>query len=70
MPSLESQPYASRLSKEGHVNCKSQPALKETMQRHFHNVYMFCMNDEVLHIGYHKMANYILALCCNKVVLK
>src|SRR5258708_7485960 len=42
MPSLESQPYASRLSK-GHVNCKSQPALKETMQRHFRNVYMFCM---------------------------
>jgi hypothetical protein len=66
MPSLESQPYASRLSKEGHVNCKSQPALKETMQRHFHNVYMFCMNDEVLHVGYHKMAHYVLAVCCNK----
>ncbi len=27
---------------------------------------MFCMNDEVLHIGYHKMANYIPAPCCNK----
>jgi 2-polyprenyl-3-methyl-5-hydroxy-6-metoxy-1,4-benzoquinol methylase len=67
MPSLESQPYASKLSKEGHVNCKSQPALKETMQRHFKNVYMFCMNDEVLHIGYHKMAHYILALSCNKI---
>ncbi|WPO44277.1 class I SAM-dependent methyltransferase [Tardiphaga sp. 42S5] len=66
MPSLESQPYASKLSKEGHVNCKSQPALKETMQRHFHNVYMFCMNDEVLHVGYHKMAHYVFALCCNK----
>jgi hypothetical protein len=24
------------------------------------------MNDEVLHIGYHKMANYIVALFCNK----
>jgi 2-polyprenyl-3-methyl-5-hydroxy-6-metoxy-1,4-benzoquinol methylase len=66
MPSIESQLYASPLSKEGHVNCKSQPALKETMQKHFQNVYMFCMNDEVLHIGYHKMAHYILALCCNK----
>jgi 2-polyprenyl-3-methyl-5-hydroxy-6-metoxy-1,4-benzoquinol methylase len=68
MPSLESQPYASPLSAEGHVNCKSQPALKETMQRHFKNVYMFCMNDEVLHVGYHKMAHYVLALCCNKKV--
>lgn len=66
MPSLESQPYASRLSVEGHVNCKTQPALKETMQRHFHNVYMFCMNDEVLHVGFHKMAQYVLAVCCNK----
>jgi 2-polyprenyl-3-methyl-5-hydroxy-6-metoxy-1,4-benzoquinol methylase len=66
MPSLESQPYASPLSKEGHVNCKSQPVLKVTMQRHFKNVYMFCMNDEVLHVGYHKMAHYNLALCCNK----
>jgi 2-polyprenyl-3-methyl-5-hydroxy-6-metoxy-1,4-benzoquinol methylase len=67
MPSLESQPYASPLSKEGHVNCKSQPVLKQTMQGHFKNVYMFCMNDEVLHVGYHKMAHYILALCCNKI---
>jgi 2-polyprenyl-3-methyl-5-hydroxy-6-metoxy-1,4-benzoquinol methylase len=66
MPSLESQAYASPLSKEGHVNCKSQPVLKGTMQRHFRNVYMFCMNDEVLHVGYHKMAHYNLALCCNK----
>jgi hypothetical protein len=24
------------------------------------------MNDEVLHVGYHKMAHYILAVCCNK----
>jgi 2-polyprenyl-3-methyl-5-hydroxy-6-metoxy-1,4-benzoquinol methylase len=68
MPSLESQPYASGLSKEGHVNCKSQPILKETMQRHFKNVYMFCMNDEVLHVGYHKMAHYNLALCCSKKI--
>src|SRR3981081_1848050 len=66
MPSLESQPYASRLSKEGHVNCKSQPVLKVTMQRHFHNVYMFCMNVGVLHVGYPKMAHYVLAVCCNK----
>src|SRR4051794_36027352 len=32
MPSLESQPYASPLSKEGHVNCKTMPDLKATMQ--------------------------------------
>ncbi len=66
MPSLESQPYASPLSKEGHVNCKTMPDLKALMQRHFHNVFMFSMNDEVVHTGYHKMAHYLLALCCCK----
>jgi cyclopropane fatty-acyl-phospholipid synthase-like methyltransferase len=66
MPSLESQPYASPMSKEGHVNCKSMPDLKATMLRFFHNVYMFSMNDEVVHTGYHKMAHYLFALCCGK----
>ena len=28
MPSLESQPYASYQSKQGHINCKSSPDLK------------------------------------------
>jgi 2-polyprenyl-3-methyl-5-hydroxy-6-metoxy-1,4-benzoquinol methylase len=58
MPSLESQPYASELSIEGHVNCQSAPVLKATMQKYFYNVFMFNMNDEVLHVGYHKMAHY------------
>jgi 2-polyprenyl-3-methyl-5-hydroxy-6-metoxy-1,4-benzoquinol methylase len=66
MPSLESQPYASKLSVEGHVNCQSSPVLKATMQKYFHNVFMFNMNDEVLHVGYHKMAHYIIAVCCDK----
>jgi 2-polyprenyl-3-methyl-5-hydroxy-6-metoxy-1,4-benzoquinol methylase len=66
MPSLESQPYASPLSKEGHVNCKTMPDLKKAMQRVFHNVFMFSMNDEVVHTGYHKMAHYLLAVCCGK----
>jgi 2-polyprenyl-3-methyl-5-hydroxy-6-metoxy-1,4-benzoquinol methylase len=66
MPSIESQDYASPISKEGHVNCQTLPVLKETMQSFFHNVYMFCMNDEVVHTGYHKMAHYLFALCCNK----
>lgn len=66
MPSLESQAYASEVSKAGHVNCKSMPELKKTMQNYFLNVFMFSMNDEVIHTGYHKMAHYLLALCCGK----
>lgn len=66
MPSLESQIYASPLSKAGHVNCKTMPDFQKTMERHFHNVFMFSMNDEVVHTGYHKMAHYLFALCAGK----
>lgn len=62
MPSLESQPYASPGSKEGHVNCKTAPDLKAVMLRHFHEVFIFSMNDEVVHTGFHKLAHYLFAL--------
>lgn len=66
MPSLQSQPFASPQSKEGHVNCKDQGDLRALMRRYFHNVYMFSMNDEVVHTGFHHMSHYNLALCCSK----
>ncbi len=66
MPSLESQTYASEVSKAGHVNCKTMPDLKRTMKDYFANVFMFSMNDEVVHTGYHRMAHYLIALCCEK----
>jgi len=65
MPSLESQSYASPQSKEGHVNCKSGNDFKRLMQGYFHNVFMFSMNDEVVHTGYFPMAHYLLAVCAN-----
>ena len=66
MPSLQSQEYASPQSKEGHVNCKDQRDFKKLMQRYFHNVFTFSMNDEVVHTGFHAMSHYNLALCCGK----
>jgi SAM-dependent methyltransferase len=65
MPSLESQSYASPQSREGHVNCKSGNDFKRLMQGYFHNVFMFSMNDEVVHTGYLPMAHYLLAVCAN-----
>ena len=64
MPSLESQAYASLPSKLGHINCKTSPDFEALMKRYFHNVFMFSMNDEIVHTGYHKMAHYLIALCC------
>ncbi|MDD5262503.1 MAG: class I SAM-dependent methyltransferase [Methylacidiphilales bacterium] len=65
-PSLQSQVYASPASKEGHVNCKEALQFKILMQKFFHNVFIFSMNDEVVHTGYHPMAHYLFALCCTK----
>lgn len=66
MPSLESQSYASPASKAGHINCKSGEDLRKTMERHFANVFVFSMNDEVVHTGYFPMAHYLLAICCTR----
>jgi cyclopropane fatty-acyl-phospholipid synthase-like methyltransferase len=65
MPSLESQAYASPGSKAGHINCKTAPDLKKLMGEFFHSVFMFSVNDEVVHTGYHKMAHYIIALAAH-----
>lgn len=66
IPSLQSQKYASPESRAGHVNCKDGPQLKELLSSYFHNVFVFSMNDEVVHTGFHLMAQYLLALCCGR----
>ena len=64
-PTLESQKYASIWSKEGHVNCKSGEDLRKSMMRYFERVFLFSMNDEVVHTGFYPMAHYLFALCTN-----
>ena len=63
MPSLESQIYASAGNREGHVNCKSGNQLQALLLQYFEHVFLFSMNDEVVHTGFSKMAHYLLALC-------
>lgn len=63
-PSLESQQYASPASKAGHINCKSHSTLKALLAPHFRQVFIFSMNDEVVHTGFSPMAHYLFALCC------
>jgi hypothetical protein len=69
-PSLESQTYASPPSKEGHVNCKSGEELKALLKSYFENVFLFSMNDEVVHTGFAPMAHYLFAVCCQKKIDK
>ncbi len=65
-PSIHSQAYASPQSKAGHVNCKDAAGLRELLFRHYHNVMIFSMNDEVVHTGFTPMAHYLFAVCCHR----
>jgi hypothetical protein len=49
-----------------HVNTKTEINLHDTMKQHFNNVFMFGMNDEVLHTGFGPMCHYRLAMGVGK----
>lgn len=66
MPSIQSQEYASEYSKKGHINCKDHKQLKELMLKYFHSVFIFAMNDEVVHTGFYSLAHYLFALGIGK----
>jgi 2-polyprenyl-3-methyl-5-hydroxy-6-metoxy-1,4-benzoquinol methylase len=61
-PNVCASAYASAASQEGHVNLKSAESLRELVSGAFHNVFVFSMNDEVVHTGFSSMAHYIIAL--------
>jgi 2-polyprenyl-3-methyl-5-hydroxy-6-metoxy-1,4-benzoquinol methylase len=65
-PSIQSQAHASPQSRAGHVNCKDHHGLKGLLSEFFHNVFLFSMNDEVVHTGFYPMAHYLIALCCSR----
>jgi SAM-dependent methyltransferase len=64
-PSLASQEFTSEANKLGHVNCKSNKSLVETLEQHFNTILTFGMNDEVLHTGFEPFRNYLFAVCSN-----
>ncbi len=66
-PTLESQVYASEISKKGHVNCRSGRDFRNAMRGYFHNVFLFSMNDEVLHVGFPQMAHYSIVLAAGPI---
>ncbi|NQW22653.1 MAG: class I SAM-dependent methyltransferase [SAR202 cluster bacterium] len=61
-PNITSAQYASRFSQIGHINLKSYESLKETLSRFYRHVFMFGMNDEVVHTGYAPMCHYLIGL--------
>lgn len=62
-PNKTANAYASPNSQEGHVNLKDHLSLRTSLAPYFHNIFLFSMNDEVLHTGFYPMAHYLWALC-------
>ena len=61
-PNITANEYASERSRVQHINLHSQASLHKLMSKYFQRVFMFGMNDEVLHTGYAPMCHYIFGM--------
>lgn len=61
-PNVTAFKYAKALNKFQHINNKSHFSLRQQMEQYFKNVFMFSMNDEVIHTGFGPMAHYLFAM--------
>jgi 2-polyprenyl-3-methyl-5-hydroxy-6-metoxy-1,4-benzoquinol methylase len=65
-PNITASPYASEASNLGHVNLYSQERLLAVLKTHFHQVFPFGMNDEIVHTGFASMSHYLICVACHK----
>lgn len=65
-PNINASRYASRASRIGHVNLFDARRLRKLLLKKFKNVFLFGMNDEVIHTGFYPMCYYFMAIACNK----
>lgn len=61
-PNKTSGKYASTGSRKYHINLQTFEGLKSLLSQYFQNVFMFSMNDEVVHTGFGPMAHYLFGL--------
>ena len=65
-PSLETQQYSAENITGAHVNVYKGEDFYRMLKRYFRNVYLFTQNDEIIHTGHLRMANYLIAVCSGK----
>ena len=65
-PNITANQYASEASKMGHINLFDAERLRQLLGEYFKNVFIFGMNDEVLHTGFYPMCHYLMALASVK----
>lgn len=63
---MESQQYSRENVTGAHVNVYNGESFYNMLQRYFYNVFLFTQNDEIIHTGYLRMANYLIAVCTHK----
>lgn len=61
-PNITAAAYQSEESGMAHINLYSHERLKALLSGYFQNVFMFGMNDEVVHTGFPQMAHYLFAI--------
>lgn len=61
-PNVKAEAYARPPSKLGHINLKDAVQLRELLSQYMKTVFIFSMNDEVVHTGFHNMAHYLFAV--------
>lgn len=65
-PNLTSAAYASAVSQANHVNLYDAERLRTVMLRYFYRVFVFGMNDEIVHMGFAPMSHFLIAVGCLK----
>lgn len=65
-PNITASQYATQRSKDQHINLKSMADLKTLTAKYFKHVFMFGMNDEIVHTGYAPMSHYIWSVGVEK----
>lgn len=65
-PNITSNRYASLQSKIQHINLFSHKRLRSILEKYFKNVFMFSMNDEVVHTGFGSTAHYFIGMGVGK----
>jgi len=61
-PNKDANRYATPRSAIQHINLKTHKTLRKLMGDYYKNVFVFSMNDEIVHTGYGPMAHYLFAV--------
>ena len=65
-PNETASRYAGDASRAAHLSAFTGEELLVLMRRYFRNVFLFGMNDEVVHTGFSPMAHYLMVLGCGR----